>query len=208
MNIVFNTPEIKAGYEWQLFQDVNVFEGEHLVAKAELEIITLNKHRDAEKSYQALLELGATDWEIPLNLFFKNQNLTNELCEKLAVKPESKKSAQHIIIEAISVTPEHQGKGIAKALLRSIAEEYVKAQSLWVLSMPLSSFLDAEECEIETDKTFYQSLDLANNKETKEDVSKFFVHHGFEQLTIDEALLAEPLPFDLLVTSPNKLFDI
>lgn len=205
MNIVFNTPEIKAGYEWQLYQDVNVYDGDKLIAKAELEIITLNKHRDALKSYQALLELGATDWEIPLNLFFKNQNLNNSLCDKLDIKPESKKSAQHILIEAISVTPNYQSKGIAKWLLVNIAQHYEKAQSVWVLSMPLSDFLNANECEVEADKDYYQSLTLKNSNDTKETVSQFFIKQGFKQLDIDESLLAEPLPFDLLVTSPQTL---
>lgn len=205
MNIVFNTPEIKTGFEWQLYQEVNVFEGDNLIAKAELEIITLNKHRDAVKSYQALLELGATDWEIPLNLFFKHQNLNATLCEKFEVKPESKKSAQHILIEAISVVPEQQGKGIAKALLEKIAQEYAKAQSMWVLSLPLNDFLDADECETDTDTAYYQSFKQANKSDTKETVSQFFIKQGFEPLSIDESLLAEPLPYDLLVSSPNTL---
>lgn len=204
MNIVFNTPEIKTGFEWQLYQEVNVFEGDNLIAKAELEIITLNKHRDAVKSYQALLELGATDWEIPLNLFFKHQNLNATLCEKFEVKPESKKSAQHILIEAISVVPEQQGKGIAKALLEKIAQEYAKAQSMWVLSMPLNDFLAAEECEEEQDKNYYLSVLSSKPALDKASITAFLTSNNFVELAIDDSLLAEPLPFDLLVSSPNQ----
>jgi len=205
MNITFkiNQPESKAGFEWQLDQDINVFDGGKLIAKAELEILTLNKHRDAAKSYQALEELGATDWEIPLNLYFKNQNVTLELCERLTIKPESKKSAQHIMIEAISVLPEYRNKGIAKLLLAKIAQEYTKAQSIWLMAMPMQNFVDVAQCADGQDKAYYSALNL--NEEQATSVSDFFLKAGFEQLTIDEALLVEALPYDLMIATPSLL---
>lgn len=202
----FEQAEIKSQLDWQLCQDINVFDGDMLVAKAEVEIITINKHRDAIKSYQALLALGATDWELPLNLYFKNQNLNAELCAQFAVKPEGKKACQHLLIEAISVHPDYQNKGIAKQLLAKLGETYSKAQSVWLIAMPISTFIDADECDEESDSTFYSAVISAeSNEATSESVAQVFERLGFEKQTISPELLAEPLPYELLVTVPSRL---
>ena len=87
----FQTPEIKANFEWQLYQELNIYEGEQLIAKVELELLTINKNRNAKQSYEALEQLGATDWELPLHLYFKGHNINSELSEQLEVKQEVKK---------------------------------------------------------------------------------------------------------------------
>ena len=206
--IKFLKPEMKGSYDWQLIQEINVLnEDSIVVAKAEIELITLNKHRDALKSYELIEaeEDGATDWELPLNLYFKGQNLTAKLCEELSIKPDIKKAKTHILLDAISVLPNYQKQGIAKLLLKAIAEHYPKIQSLMVLTMPLSLFLDADACELEASKIYYQQLDLQNDKTTREALSEFFQHCGFIEYKVDETLLNEPLAFDLFITTPDKL---
>lgn len=205
--IEFTKPEIKSTFDWQLIQEVNVLnENNAIVAKAEIELITLNKHRDALKSYVLIDEQdGSTDWELPLNLYFKGQNLSSELCEVFAIKPDVKKAKTHVLLEAISVLPSYKKQGLSKLLLKAIAEHYPKVQSLTVLTMPLSLFIDADACEVETSKTYYQQLDLSSDKTTREELSDFFKHCGFVEYKVDEALLNEPLAFDLLISTPEKL---
>ena len=207
LQIEFTKPEIKSTFDWQLIQEINVLnEDNTIIAKAEIELITLNKHRDALKSYALIDEQeGSTDWELPLNLYFKGQNLSAELCEKFSIKADVKKAKTHILLEAISVLPNHKKQGIAKLLLKAIAEHYPKAQSLTVLTMPLSLFVDAQDCEIDEIKAYYEQLDLNNDKTTREELCEFFKHCGFIEYNVDEALLNEPLSFDLLISTPEKL---
>lgn len=210
LQVEFSKPEIKNTFDWQLIQEINVLnEDNTIIAKAEIELITLNKHRDALKSYALIDEQeGSTDWEIPLNLYFKGQNLTATLCETLSIKADVKKAKTHILLEAISVLPSYKKQGIAKLLLKAIAEHYQKVQSITVLTMPLSLFIDAEACEVETSKTYYQQLDLTNDKTTREELSDFFKQCGFVEYTVDEALLNEPLSFDLWISTPEKLTEL
>ena len=200
-------PEIKANFEWQLCQELNVLDGDQVIAKVELELLTINKHRNAQQSCEALEEVGATDWELPLNLFFKGHNLTADLCEKLSVKQESKKATQHIMLEAISVLPAYQGKGLGRDILNFLANEYSKAQSIWLMAMPMQLFIDAEECDLAEDKAYYQAMKLNEQTATSNEISAYFQKQGFELLNIDENLLAEPLPYEILVTSPKLLTD-
>lgn len=203
-SISFSTPAISTGFDWQLFQEAMVTdESGKMIAKAEFEILTLNKDRDAKKSYKMLDEQGATDWEVPLNIYFSKQNLTDALCEQLAVKSD-KKSKQHLLLEAISVLPEHRGKGLAKTLIEAIAKEYGKAQSISVLSLPLHLFVDSDNCETEQDKVFYEALDLTNDSATREQTDGFFNHLGFFEISIDEDKLEQTLPYTVFVTSPKK----
>ncbi|MEW6991480.1 GNAT family N-acetyltransferase [Colwelliaceae bacterium 6441] len=210
LQIKFNTPEIKSAFDWQLIQEINVLNTDNtIIAKAEIELITLNKHRDAQKSYALIdAENEPTDWELPLNLYFKGQNLTPPLCELLSIKADVKKAKTHILLEAISVLPQYKKQGIAKLLLKAIAEHYPKAQSITVLTMPLSLFVDAEACEVDESKAYYQQLDLGNDTTTREELSNFFTHCGFIEYKVDEALLNEPLSFDLFIATPEKLMAI
>ena len=64
---------------------------------------------------------------MPLNLFFKKQNITADLVEKLQVKVDVK-AKDHILIEALSVLPEYRKQGVAKFLLTEIAQHYSKVQ--------------------------------------------------------------------------------
>ncbi|NMP32434.1 GNAT family N-acetyltransferase [Thalassotalea sp. M1531] len=205
----FTTPEIKTEFEWQLSQEVNVFDGERLVAKAEFEILVLNKNRGAKESYQKLEALGACDWELPLNLFFTKQNVKANLAETLSIKTDAKKSQQHIMLEAISVHEDYRNQGVAKAILTQIAKEYSKVQSIFTLAMPMSLFVDPDVCETEQDRAYYQRLNLVEGEgeceSEKDSIVSFFQHNHFNVLDIDESLLAEPLPFTLLVSSPSLL---
>ena len=171
LTIEFKQPEVKSTFDWQLIQEINVKnDQQQVIAKAEIEIITLNKHRGADESYELLSHQGATDWEVPLNLFFKKQNITADLVEKLQVKVDTK-AKDHILIEAISVLPEYRQQGVAKFLLSEIAQHYSKVQSISVLSMPMSLFVDAEDCESEENTAYYQTLDLAATDLTHEQLS-------------------------------------
>ncbi|REL29436.1 GNAT family N-acetyltransferase [Thalassotalea euphylliae] len=201
------SPEIKTNFEWQLYQELNVLDGDQLIAKVELELLTINKHRNALQSCEALEELGATDWELPLNLFFKGHNVKADLSEQLSVKQESKKATQHIMLEAISVLPAYQGKGVGKAILNYLANEYSKAQSIWLMAMPMHFFIDPEECELAEDKAYYQAMKLTEQTATSSEISAYFQKQGFQSLSIDENLLAELLPYKILVTSPKLLAD-
>ena len=207
LNIEFGKPQMKSSFDWQLIQEVNVLnEKNETIAKAELELITLNKHRDAAKSYAMIeSEDEATDWELPLNLYFKGQNLSAKLCESLNIKPDIKKAKTHIMIEAISVSPSYRKQGISKFLLKEIAKHHHKIQSITVLSMPMNLFVDAAECEEEENKVYYQQLDLNNDKTSRIDVADFFKQSGFIDFKVDEALLAEPLSFDIFITTPEKI---
>ncbi|MGJ8692348.1 MAG: GNAT family N-acetyltransferase [Thalassotalea sp.] len=206
-SVIFNKPEVKSSFDWQLIQEVNVFdEKQKIVAKAEIELITLNKHREALKSY-AIIEGDdeATDWELPLNLYFKGQNLSAELCESLAIIADVKNSKTHMLIEAFSVLPEYRKQGVAKFLLQSIAKEYNKVQSITVLSLPMPLFITPEDSEEEATKAYYQQLELASDETSLETLQAFFNHNGFIQYQVDETLLNAPLSFDLFVTTPSKL---
>ncbi|REL26781.1 hypothetical protein DXX93_09475 [Thalassotalea euphylliae] len=201
----FQTAEIKTNFEWQLYQELNVYDGEQLIAKVELELLTINKNRNAKQSYEALEQLGATDWELPLHLYFKGHNVNSELSEQLAVKQESKKATQHIMIEAFSVLPSYQGNNLGNTILAQLAKEYPKAQSFWLMAMPMHYFIDPQACELEEDKDYYQAMDLTRDSASSQNIAGYFEKQGFIKLTIDEALLAEPLPYELLVASPHLL---
>ncbi|MDO6447230.1 hypothetical protein Q4493_15785 [Colwellia sp. 1_MG-2023] len=207
LQVEFNKPEIKSVLDWQLIQEINVLNEDNIiVAKAEIELITLNKHRDALKSYALIEEQeGSTDWELPLNLYFKGQNLSPELCEKLSVKSDIKKAKTHLLLEAISVLPAYRNQGVTKLLLSEIAKEYPKVQSITALTMPLKLFIDAEQCEEEAVKAYYQQLELETDKTTSEQLAEFFHHNGFIEYEVDEALLHEPLTFSFYITTPEKL---
>ncbi len=110
LSIEFNKPEAITGHDWQLSQEVNVKnEAGDVIAKAEIELLTLNKHRDALATYKLLAD-EETDWEIPLNIYFKKQNLTEDLCKELHVAA-STKAQTHILVEAISVLPQYRRQG-------------------------------------------------------------------------------------------------
>ncbi|MDT0605180.1 GNAT family N-acetyltransferase [Thalassotalea castellviae] len=207
LQVEFNKPEIKSVLDWQLIQEINVLNQDNMIiAKAEIELITLNKHRDALKSYALIDEQeGSTDWELPLNLYFKEQNLTAELCEKLSVKADVKKAKTHLLLEAISVLPAYRNQGIAKLLLEEIAKHYPKVQSITALTMPLKLFVDAEHCEEQEVKAYYQQLELENDETTSEQLGEFFDHNNFIEYQVDEALLNEPLAFSFYITAPDKI---
>lgn len=201
-----NKPEITGSLDWQISQTIDLInDQDEVVAKAEIEIITLNKHRGAKQSYDLLAnENEATDWEIPLNLYFKWQNLATNVCESLNITPNIKKAQSHMLIEALSVLPEYRNKGVAKVLLKEIAKHHHKIQSITVLSLPMSLFVDVNECD-DSSKEYYQQLELNNDKTTREDVTAFFNHLECLQFNVDESLLAEPLSFDIFISTPDKI---
>lgn len=203
--IEFKQPEIKSTFDWQVVQEINVKnDQDQVIAKAEIEIITLNKHRGADESYELLSQQDATDWEVPLNLFFKKQNIAADLVEKLQVKVDVK-AKDHILIEAISVLPAFRQQGVAKFLLQEIAQHYSKAQSISVLSMPMSLFLDAQDCETEENKAYYQAMNLSDDSLSNEQLVTFFEHSGFSYLAIDDSALEAPLPFKVFMASPKTV---
>lgn len=205
LTIDFNQPEIKSTLDWQLVQEINVKnDQQQVIAKAEIEIITLNKHRGADESYELLSQQGPTDWEVPLNLFFKKQNIAADLVEKLQAKVDTK-AKDHILIEAISVLPEYRQQGVAKFLLNAIAEHYSKAQSISALSMPMSLFVDAEDCESEENTAYYQAMNLTNDSLNNEQLMAFFEQSGFSYLAIDDSALEAPLPFKVFMASPKTI---
>lgn len=205
LSINFQKPVMKGSYDWQLTQEINVKNKEgDLIAKAEIELVTLNKHRDAEKSYVLIDEQEATDWEIPFGVYFKKHNLINDYCEKLSVKPDTN-AKTHIMIEALSVLPTYRKQGVAVFLLKSIAEHYRKAQSLNVMSMPINLFVDVEYCEGEENTQYYKSLDLKSENTTHEDLDIFWTKSGFIPVHIDEKLLAEPLTYNIYLASPASI---
>ena len=205
LSIEFKKPTLKGAYDWQLSQEINVSnEAGDVIAKAEIELITMNKHRDADKSYALLDEQEATDWEIPLGIYFKKQNLISQYCEKLLVKADTN-AKTHIMIEAISVQPAYRKKGVAQYLLNEMAQHYPKAQSLNVMSMAMNLFVDLEYCNGEENTQYYKSLALDNESIANEELKAFFIASGFMQVDIDTSLLAEPLPYDILIASPATI---
>jgi len=205
LSIEFKQPEIKSAFDWQVVQEINVKnDQDQVIAKAEIEIITLNKHRGADESYELLSQQDATDWEVPLNLFFKKQNIAADLVEKLQVKVDVK-AKDHILIEAISVLPAFRQQGVAKFLLQEIAQHYSKAQSISVLSMPMNLFLDAQDCETEENKAYYQAMNLSGDSLSNEQLVTFFEHSGFSYLAIDDSALEAPLPFKVFMASPKTV---
>ena len=205
LTIEFNKPEIKTSFEWQLIQEVNVKNDDNqVIAKAELEIITLNKHRGADESYELLSEQDATDWEVPLNLFFKKQNIAADLVEKFQAKVDAK-AKDHILIEAISVLPAFRQQGVATFLLNEIAQHYNKVQSISLLSMSMNLFVDAQDCETQDNKAYYQAMNLTDDALTQEQLSTFFEKSGFNHLAIDDSALEAPLPFKVFMASPNTI---
>ena len=87
LTVTFNKPVIASDLDWQLSQEINVSTADGtVIAKAEIELITLNKHRDALASYELLDCEEGSDWEIPLNLYFTKQNLSADLCLLLFLK--------------------------------------------------------------------------------------------------------------------------
>ena len=205
LTVEFTQPEIKNAFDWQLVQEVNVKDdNNHIIAKAEIEIITLNKHRGADESYQLLSQQGATDWEVPLNLFFKKQNLAADLVEKLKVKVDAK-AKDHMLIEAISVLPAYRKQGVAKFLLQAIAEHYSKIQSIFVLSMPMHMFVDAQDCETEENTAYYQAMNLTEDALDEGQLNTFFEQSGFSYLAIDDSALEAPLPFKVYIASPHTI---
>ena len=204
LTIEFNKPEIKTSFEWQLIQEVNVKNDDNqVIAKAELEI-TLNKHRGADESYELLSEQDATDWEVPLNLFFKKQNIAADLVEKFKAKVDAK-AKDHILIEAISVLPAFRQQGVATFLLNEIAQHYNKVQSISLLSLPMNLFVDAQDCETEENKAYYQAMNLTDDALTQDQLSAFFEKSGFNHLAIDDSALEAPLPFKVFMASPNTI---
>jgi GNAT superfamily N-acetyltransferase len=207
LTIDFKKPEIASSFDWQLCQEINVSNEQGvIIAKAEIELITINKHRDALGSY-VLLADESTDWEIPLNLYFKGQNLTAYLCEQLSITPDTKKAKTHILLEAISVLPEYRQQAVGHYLLNEIAKHHAKAQSITVLSMPMHQFVDADECEDDDNKAYYHAADLQNKKLESDELANFFTKSGFVEFNVDENLLAEPLPYQLFVASPQSILN-
>ena len=205
LTIEFKKPEVKITFDWQLIQEINVKnDQQQVIAKAEIEIITLNKHRGADESYELLSQQGPTDWEVPLNLFFKKQNIAADLVEKLQAKVDTK-AKDHILIEAISVLPEYRQQGVAKFLLNEIAQHYSKAQSISALSMPMNLFVDAQDCESEDNKAYYQAMNLTNDSLNNEQLMVFFEQSGFSYLAIDDSALEAPLPFKVFMASPKTV---
>lgn len=198
---------IKSEFDWQLCQEVNVCDDAGVViAKAELELLTLNRHRDALATYELLSQDDeACDWEILLNLFFKKQHLNAQLCEQFKIKTDAKKAQTHILIEAISVLPAYRNKGIARLLLNAIAETFPKAQSISVLSMPMHLFVEAEHCETEENIAYYQALNLPNDTIDSLTLKTFFEHVNFTELTVDSNLLNAELPYQMFMATPTKL---
>lgn len=204
LSIEFNKPQAITGHDWQLSQEVNVKnEAGEVIAKAEIELLTLNKHRDALATYKLLAD-EETDWEIPLNIYFKKQNLTEDLCKELHVAA-STKAQTHILVEAISVLPQYRRQGVGQYLLQEIAKKHEKIQSITVLSLAMNAFVDAENCETEADQTYYQQLDLANETLGRAELTQFFANNGFTAINIDEEQLIEPLTFDVFVASPVSI---
>ena len=205
LTIEFNKPEIKTSFEWQLIQEVNVKNDDNqVIAKAEIEIITLNKHRGADESYELLSQQDATDWEVPLNLFFKKQNIAADLVEKFQAKVDAK-AKDHILIEAISVLPAFRQQKVATFLLNEIAQHYNKVQSISLLSMPMNLFVDAQDCETEENKAYYQAMNLTDDALTQDQLRAFFEKSGFSHLAIDDSALEAPLPFNVFMASPNTI---
>ena len=205
LTVEFSKAEIKSAFDWQLMQEINVKnDNGDIIAKAEIDIITLNKHRGADESYELLAQAGETDWEVPLNVYFKKQNIAADLAEKLQVKTDAK-AKNHILIEAISVLPEYRKQGVAKFLLNEIAQHYAKAQSISILSMPMYLFVDADDCETEENKAYYQALNLAQTDGEQEALNQFFTQVGFVNIAIDDSALDEPLPFKVFIASPQTI---
>lgn len=206
-SVQWNKPEIKSQFDWQLCQEVNVLnEAGEVIAKAEIELLTLNRHRDALKSYDLLAEVGdGQDWELLLNLFFKGQNVNGETAELIAAQTDAKKAQTHILLEALSVLPEYRGQGLARLLLQNIATKYPKAQSLSVLSMPMALFLDPQDCEDETSQAYYQALNLSEDHTSLDTLSSCFTKLGFKGLSVDESLLTVQLPYELFMINPAQL---
>jgi len=205
LTIDFKKPEIAGAFDWQLCQEINVKnEQGDVIAKAEIELITINKHRDALGSYTLLAD-EHTDWEIPLNLYFKGQNLTKDLCDKLDITPDTKKAKTHILLEAISVLPQYRKQAVGQFLLKEIVKHHEKSQSITVLSMPMHQFVDPQECEEEGNKAYYQAADLQNKKVEAEALANFFTQTGFVEYKVEENLLAEPLPYQIFVASPKSI---
>jgi GNAT superfamily N-acetyltransferase len=207
MNLIieFSKAEIKSAFDWQLMQEINVKNDDgKVIAKAEIDIITLNKHRGADESYELLAQEGATDWEVPLNVYFKKQNIAADLVEKLDVKTDVK-AKNHILIEAISVLPEYRQQGVAKFLLNEIAQHYSKAQSISILSMPMHLFVDADDCETEENKAYYQALNLSESDANQEALTSFLTKSGFINIAIDDSALEEPLLFKVFIASPQTI---
>ncbi|WP_085300564.1 GNAT family N-acetyltransferase [Cognaticolwellia mytili] len=205
LTIEFNKAEIKSAFDWQLMQEINVKNNDgQIIAKAEVDIITLNKHRGADESYELLAQEGGTDWEVPLNVYFKKQNIAADLAEQLQVKTDTK-AKNHILIEAISVLPEFRQKGVAKFLLNEIAQHYSKAQSISILSMPMHLFVDADDCETEENKAYYQALNLSESDANQEALTSFLTKSGFTNVAIDDSALEEPLLFKVFIASPQTI---
>lgn len=198
--------ELKGQFDWQLMQTINVCNEEgKLIAKAEIECVTLNRHRDAIESYE-LLESGEEyDWLVPFNFYFKGQNVKNDVAQQLHITPNVKKAQTHIMIEALSVIPNCRNQGLASALLKAIIAEYPKAQSICLLSMPMALFVDVNDCEDEESREYYDALNLAEEEQTADDISAFFNHTGFIELTAHTAKLDTPLPYQLFMGSPESI---
>lgn len=205
LTIEFKKPEIKSAFDWQLAQEINVKnDNNDIIAKAEIEIITLNKHRGADESYELLSQHDTTDWEVPLNLFFKKQNVSTDLVEKLKAKVDAK-AKDHILIEAISVLPGYRNQGVAKFLLAELVQSYNKVQSISALSMPMNLFVDAQDCESVENQAYYQAMNLSEDALNPEQLSAFFEQCGFHYLAIDDSALDQPLPFKVFMASPSTV---
>lgn len=207
LSIEFKTPVVKGSYDWQLTQEINVsIDGGEVIAKTEIELLTMNKHRDAKATVLLLDEQEASDWEIPLHTYFKGQNISQSLCEELQVVSDTK-AKTHIMIEAISVLAAYRKKAVASYILKEIANKYPKVQSITVLSMPMNWFVDPQYCETVENTAYYNSLDLPNETIDLEELNVVFVKLGFTQISVDEELLVEPLPYEIFVASPASIFN-
>jgi GNAT superfamily N-acetyltransferase len=205
LTVEFSKPEMKGAFDWQLSQEINVIDtNNEVIAKAEIELITMNKHRGADETFALLDQAEATDWEIPLHIYFKKQNIAHDLAEKIQVIPDNK-AKTHILLEAISVKAANRKQGIAKYLLQEVAKHHTKAQSISVLSMPMKLFVDADDCISEENRYYYKSLNLEEETMGNDILVPFFNHCGFVDVGIDDSALEEPLPYKILVASPQML---
>ena len=69
----------------------------------------------------------------------------------------------------------------------------------------MSLFVDAQDCESEENKTYYQAMNLAADNLNPEQLSAFFEKSGFNYLAIDDSALEAPLPFKVFIASPKTI---
>ena len=69
----------------------------------------------------------------------------------------------------------------------------------------MNLFVDAQDCETEENKAYYQAMNLTDDALTQEQLSAFFEKSGFNHLAIDDSALEAPLPFKVFMASPNTI---